>query len=340
MDNNLIITMTTDSVTRVLIVGGGGIGLIYAGCLSRVPGVEVSIYARSNYKALKEQGAFIRVPDNEALSFSFRPKELFDAASTEVYKGETFDYVVVASKSLGTKALTGLHQFIDPSKTVLALFQNGIDIEKPYLAEYPGVAVASAVIRVAAAMNGAIEATFYGARMSFKIGLVHDAGKAELFNSKLVALKELSEKANPSIPVEIVTNFALARWEKMLWNGTFNTIASITDLSTGGVFSSGMEPLVRQVMTEIWNVGATIVGDDWVPLAHVDQQINFTKTQVPAGFLPSTLQDVRRGVEIEIEGIVGNTIRAAKEHNVPVPTLETIYMLLKGVNYRLQQSSI
>lgn len=332
--------MTTDSATRVLIVGGGGIGLIYAGCLSRVPGVEVSIYARSNYKALKEQGAFIKVPDNEALSFSFQPKELFDATSTKVYKGETFDYVVVAAKSLGTKALTGLHQFIDPSKTILALFQNGIDIEKPYLAEYPGVAVASAVIRVAAALNGDVEATFHGARMNFKIGLVQAAGKAEFFNKKLIALKELSEKANPSIPVEIVTNIALARWEKMLWNGTFNTIASITDLPTGGLYNAGMEPLARQVMTEIWNVGATIVGEEWVSFAHVDELISYTKTRMPAGFLPSTLQDVRRGVEIEIEGIVGNTIRAAKEHNVPVPTLEVIYMLLKGVNYRLKESSI
>lgn len=330
--------MSSSPVTRVLIVGGGAVGLIFGGCLSKLPNVEVSLYARSNYELIKANGAFIKRPDVEELSFVFNPAETLQASSTEPYEGEPFDYVVIASKSLGTEALTGLDKFCDPNRTMMILFQNGVDIAQPYLKLYPGITLSSAVVRVAAALTDVAEATFFAGKMTVEVGLEYaDSANLPFFKKSLVHFNEISNEAN--VESVITENITKSRWEKMLWNGTFNTLCAITDLATDGLFKSGMEPMVRQLMQEIWNVGETIVGDDWVSPSKVDSYVEYTKDKIPAGFLPSTLQDVRRGTQIEIEAIVGNTIRAAEAHNVPVPTIRVVYALLNGVNYRLKLKS-
>lgn len=319
--------------TRLLIVGAGGVGLIYAGLLNKLPNVDVSIYARSNYDSIKERGVRVNRPDNDAETFEYRPAELL--TGDEPYKGAPFDFVIVSTKSLGTTAVSGLEKFIDPSKTLLLLFQNGIGVEQPYLEAYPGIAIGSAVVRVAASMNGPTEAVHMKGGMAIVLGLVHtEPGKGQFFQDQLALLKDISAEAG--VDSSISTNITKSRWEKMLWNGTFNTLCSVVNLSTGELFSAGMEPLARKVMLEIWTVGRTIVGDEWPSEAHVDSLIDYTKKNVPDGFLPSTLQDVRKGNDIEIEAIVGNTIRAAKEHNVSVPTLENIYALLEGVNFKIK----
>jgi 2-dehydropantoate 2-reductase len=42
------------------------------------------------------------------------------------------------------------------------------------------------------------------------------------------------------------------------------------------------------------------------------------------------LQDVKHGRLFEVEAIVGNTVRLAREHAVSMPRLETVYALAKG----------
>lgn len=325
--------MATESNTRVLVVGAGSVGLIYAGLLSRAPNVQVSLFARSNYQALKDNGADIKSPDMEHENFHFTPADVLNNADS--YNGEPFDYVVVSTKSLGTAALPGLGKFIDPKRTLLLLLQNGINIEKPYREAYPDVALVSAVVRVAASLNGPTEATFAKFKFALVVGLVHsEPGTEEYFQKRLVALEGISKEARADF--SITQNIIKDRWEKMLWNGTFNTLLSVMNLTTGEFFEAGLEPLAHKVMREIWTVGRTIVGDDWVPESRVDSLIDYTRTHVPFGFLPSTLQDVRKGNEIEIEAIVGNSITVAKEHNVEVPMLEMLYSLLQGVNYKIK----
>ena len=48
---------------------------------------------------------------------------------------------------------------------------------------------------------------------------------------------------------------------------------------------------------------------------------------------PSMLTDIRNGRALEVEAILGNTVRIAKKLHVEVPYLELLYALAKGLNF-------
>ena len=50
------------------------------------------------------------------------------------------------------------------------------------------------------------------------------------------------------------------------------------------------------------------------------------------GIEPSMLVDVLNGRRMEVEVILGNPVRIARELGVEVPRLETLYALLKGLD--------
>ena len=79
-------------------------------------------------------------------------------------------------------------------------------------------------------------------------------------------------------------------------------------------------------MQEIVNVaraeGAKIP-DDRIDayIAHSQKNLRELKT--------STQQDLERGKALEYEALSGAVVRAARRHNISVPTVETIYTLLR-----------
>uniref|UniRef100_A0A060TD36 2-dehydropantoate 2-reductase n=1 Tax=Blastobotrys adeninivorans TaxID=409370 RepID=A0A060TD36_BLAAD len=314
-------------MTSVLIVGAGGVGLVYAKYLLD-HGVRVAVVARSNYEAIKSKGVTIEYPN-----FEDKPDVKFNVdvyKSGEPYSGEKFDYIVVASKIQENQAVRGLEQYAKDD-ALIVLAQNGIDIETPYIEAYPSLELASAVVKTQVALNGPTLVTYYSDYLSIVAGLVH--GKNE---AKLRALCELSENAGLS-QFEFTDNILSERWSKLLWNTPMNGLAAATNLELQALFELGFEPVMRQVALEVWTVGKAIVGDDFVPEAFIDQLINFTKNRSMEGFLPSTLQDVRKGRPIEHEVLCGNIVKAAKRVNVPVPQLEMLDRMLVAINYRLQR---
>jgi 2-dehydropantoate 2-reductase len=51
----------------------------------------------------------------------------------------------------------------------------------------------------------------------------------------------------------------------------------------------------------------------------------------------STLQDLERGRRLEVDETLGHAVQQADALSVPVPTIDTCYRLLAGVNRYLQQ---
>jgi 2-dehydropantoate 2-reductase len=51
----------------------------------------------------------------------------------------------------------------------------------------------------------------------------------------------------------------------------------------------------------------------------------------------STLQDLERGRYLEVEETLGYVVAEARREGIPVPTVETCYLLINGIN-RIQQS--
>ena len=53
----------------------------------------------------------------------------------------------------------------------------------------------------------------------------------------------------------------------------------------------------------------------------------------------STLQDLERGRYLEVEETLGYLVTEARKEGIPVPTVETCYLLINGIN-RIQQSDL
>ena len=89
--------------------------------------------------------------------------------------------------------------------------------------------------------------------------------------------------------------------------------------------------MTRKLMREVIDV-ARAAG---VPIEYalVDQLIDKILAMPPIG--SSMRTDCENGKPMEVDIILGTPVRKAKELGIAVPTLETIYIILMGVNRRL-----
>jgi 2-dehydropantoate 2-reductase len=137
------------------------------------------------------------------------------------------------------------------------------------------------------------------------------------------------------IGCKLTEDVVSARWQKAVWNASFNPISI-----TGGVVDSaailGTEEstaFVRRAMEEVCAVAAAAGYP--MPPKLIEQLISTTRAIPP--YYTSMAQDYQNGRPMEIEAILGNTVRAARTHGVSTPILETVYALAKLVEKKMSQ---
>lgn len=330
------------SGSRILLIGAGAVGLVFAShILNNTQNVSLVILARSNYKVIRDKGFTINYPESDPpVTARYHVSHILEWSDETLlnYNDEPFDMVIISTKSLATEALPNLDRLMSPEKTLLILFQNGIEIERPYLERYPTIPLASAVIRVAASSDSLNAATVLPGGLRIDIGLLKRFKDTPGCAEKLKLLESLCKEGNIA-RFDIVENIQVARWEKLLWNGSFNTVAAIVDKEVGPLINSKLQLVIRKLMIEIWTVADAVLksqGEEgWPSVSRVDELIEWTRNKVPANFVPSTLQDVRKNKPIESEAILGNVVRAAERENIKLSTIPAINSMLKSVNERI-----
>lgn len=127
-----------------------------------------------------------------------------------------------------------------------------------------------------------------------------------------------------------------SRWKKLLYNASFNTIATVlrTDTSRMRASEHMIDELVRPVMLEIVATAKAAAGVE-LPLALVERVI--TADLYESFFKPSMCQDLERGNLLEFENIVGEPLREAEKAGVKTPTLRTVYALLKAMQFLVKE---
>jgi len=83
---------------------------------------------------------------------------------------------------------------------------------------------------------------------------------------------------------------------------------------------------VRQAMAEVWDLAESVLGKPLIGFS-IDQYIQRTQNSVPT-HKPSMATDFEEGRDVEIESIVGEVLKAAKEIGRPMPILSTLYAIL------------
>ncbi|KAJ6073405.1 6-phosphogluconate dehydrogenase [Penicillium canescens] len=288
------------SKSRVLLVGGGSIGTVTALNLELGLLASVTAVLRSNYTHVHDHGFIIK----------WRPTNGVDASKDArdiPHEGPPFDFVVIATKTVSdpTDFVAKLAPVIRPD-TIIVLIQNGLNIERLYLTRYPkniilsGISLTSAEeVRPGVVDQPTPDKITIGAFRNPNL----DACVERQASEKFIKIYSAAGKTSCMYASDV----AWDRWRKLIYNASFNPICAITGLDSGRVRLAGdsLFRLIQSAMTEI-KAAAAACGHE---LPEDIAQTMIDGDPIEMYFLPSMLQDVRKGNLIEFEYLLGEPLK-------------------------------
>lgn len=326
----------------ILIVGAGAVGAFYASRLSLAPTTTVSCICRSNYPAVSSSGFKITSPKYG--SSIFIPAHTFSNPAAAIASGIHWDYIVVSTKALpdlsdDSEILEGL---VGKGSSIV-LIQNGLGVEEPYTkrfgGRYKGVSVLSAVTVVSAAQNKPGEITHNRwTRISIGPYLPGTTDSSPQTTAGDVAIEKNREfvgllKAGGVADAEEYSHAKLqmVRWHKIAINASMNPSAVLTNGSTNNamVMDEELYRHLKGVMEEVLATAPIVLGMPLPEGLATPEQILRSTAKNTSGSKPSMLLDWESGRKMELEVILGNPIRIAREKGLEMPRLQSLYALLR-----------
>jgi len=311
--------------TKVLLFGLGAIGGFYAFILSRAPNVALSVVARTNYDVVKENGLTVESENHGKHQVRFDAVYRSPSEATHA-----FDYIVCAHKAINPSAIPPTFQSVAGSDTTFVIMQNGVGNEDPFRSTYPQNTIISGVVWVGATQTspGLIK---HMQAENTEIGLFSNPGSdLEEEKSRLEHFSSIMRQGGTNISIE--DDVQVKRWEKVVWNAAWNTITTLTFVDTQTWLASpGAMEMTKRLMLEVISVGQRC----GVPLKNELVDVLIARILSLPGIFSSMYVDAREGRNLEIDVILGFPMRKSKEFGMDVPTLATLYALLKAVDGRL-----
>lgn len=296
---------------RVHLIGTGAVGGLYGGLLAR-SGAYLSSQCRSDYHQVSKHG--IRIQSDVGLGdWTFKPDRVIRPGE----KLESLPEIVLLAVKVTPQCdrLSLLRPVVGPN-TVIVSISNGLGVEEELALAFPHNEVLGGVAFVCATRisPGYIHHQAYGHLVLGR----YPEGPSPIGAALISRWLATGASAEYSETLESV------RWQKALWNASFSALCTLSGLPTATVLGH-CEELVRKIMEEIHET-ATKLGHQ-LPNGIIEKQINGTHRMPP--YLPSMTLDRVSGLTTEVEVIVGNAVRAARQVDVRTPHLDALYTLLK-----------
>ncbi|HIM61118.1 MAG TPA: 2-dehydropantoate 2-reductase [Dehalococcoidia bacterium] len=317
---------------KVVVLGAGALGSIMAGHLARA-GEDVTLVARG------ERAAYLT--DHGITVTGLAEFNVPCAVVTDPSQINQADVLIVAVKTHQMdEAISGLSHIRFSAVTTV---QNGVRANDQ-LAEVFG---AGSTLGGVASFSGEMLPegdVRFTVNAGFQIG--------ELPEGSSDRVKDLCAMLQDSgVNSEAVANIQTHQWSKfVLWVGA-TSVAVLTRQASYRFFSdSGGSLICARVMREV----AAIAGSKKIPLQDSGpfpvaavtngseeeavsalQELGAVFEKNSPGHRMSALQDLERGRRLEIDETLGYVVAEARRLGVPVPTLETCYSLLEGINREL-----
>ncbi|RAO73820.1 uncharacterized protein BHQ10_009832 [Talaromyces amestolkiae] len=321
--------MASDGKIDVLLYGLGAIGSFYAFILSRNPNVRLSVVARSNYDAVKANG-LIMDSQNHGKHTVIPEKVL----KTPAEAGQTYDYIVCAHKAIDQDAaVKAIAPAVDEDKSTIVIIQNGVGNEEPFRNEWPKATIITCVTWTGATQTspGYVNHT---KSEDMQIGLFPSPlSPSSTEQTRLSTFSTLLTTGGTKFTV--LEDMPLQRWEKVVWNAAWNSLTSATLLDTHSWLTSSPEamPMTRRLMSEVIDVGRAC-GVSTLEHSLIDRLIEKILAMPPIG--SSMRTDTVAGRPLEVDVILGYPYKKSKELKLNTPTLDAIYAVVMGVDYRLR----
>jgi len=295
------------STRRYAIIGTGALGAFYGARLQRAE-VDVHFLLHSDYEHVAQHGLVCESKDGD-----FTLPQVH--AYREMRALPACDVVIVALKATQNHRLAEL---LPPSGAIL-LMQNGLGGEELLAGIVGPDRVVSGLSFLCSNKVGPghIRHLDYG---QVALGEFATRGPSD----RLRALAD--DFARAGIPVQLLDDFRVARWNKLVWNIPFNGLSVVLNATTTELMAqAATRQLCEQLMCEI--VTAARAGGVPVEDAVVAKMLDHTVKMTP--YRTSMKIDFDEHRPMEVEAIFGNPLRAAQSAGAAAPRLETLYRLLQ-----------
>ncbi|KIW37398.1 uncharacterized protein PV06_10441 [Exophiala oligosperma] len=324
--------------TELLFFGAGAIGAFYASRVALNPDTNVSVICRSNYKAVSSDGFQITSPQYG--NYQWRPTRTFSSVQAARDSKVKWDYVVVCTKALPDRSDDSklIEPIVTPDETAVVLIQNGLGVEQPYAHRFPRSPIISAVTIASCAQvsDGHVKHNRWtrinvGPYFSSSEPSQPVKDKATALNQTFVDLLLKGGGIKEAI-ADTHEKLQLVRWHKIAINASMNPSAVLSGGSTNEEMANDPELYahLKGVMDEVLTTAPKVVGKPFPPSFATSDAILRSTQRNTSGSKPSMLIDWESGKPMELEVILGNPIRLAREKGHEMPRMQTLYALLKS----------
>ena len=303
-------------MASIAVIGAGAVGGYYGARLAQA-GHDVRFLLRRDLEVVRANGLRVFSRDGD-----FHLPRVTAAATADELG--TVDWVIC---SLKATALEQARELVTPclrEDTRILALMNGLGVDARF-AEWFGahrVFGGMAFVCINRGEPGVIHHLDYG-RVSLG-NVLDDAGEND-------ALETLLRDAN--IETVVAPNLRYARWEKLCWNVPFNGLS----VAGGGIGTQTIlrDPELRTTaetaMREVVAAGnADLAAANSAARLDADEVVArmFALTETMGDYRTSMVIDYVSGAELEVEAILGNPVRRARELAVPTPTMSALYALV------------
>lgn len=303
-------------MATIAVIGAGAVGGYYGARLAQA-GHDVRFLLRRDLEAVRANGWRVFSPAGD-----FHLQRV-TAAGSSAELG-TVDWVIC---SLKATALEQARELVGPclrEDTRILALMNGLGVEARF-ADWFGagrIFGGMAFVCINRGEPGVIHHLDYG-RVSLG-NVLDDAAE----NSRLEALL-----GGANIDTVVAPNLRYARWEKLCWNVPFNGLS----VAGGGIGtqtilrSAELRATAETAMREVVAAGnADLAATNSGARLDAEEVVArmFALTETMGDYRTSMVIDYLNGAELEVEAILGNPVRRARELGVATPSMSALYGLV------------
>jgi len=299
----------------IAVIGAGAVGAYYGGRLAQ-HGHDVHFLLRSDYKHVARNGWTIKSHHGD---FKLPPGTMH--VYDKPQKMPKADWVIVTLKATANDQFQSLIPPLLKENTIILTMQNGLGNEER-LAELFGpqrIVGGLAFVCIHRVEPGVIHHMDHG---YVRVGEFIESGQ-----ERARAISEMFRKSK--VECDVLESLKKGRWAKLVWNVPFSGLGGALDMATDECLDSAEgRQLVRAVMEEVI-AGAHACGVE-LSQSVIDQRMKETSTM---GSYQSSMQlDRQNGRPMEVEAILGESVRQAAAAGVAMPITAELYRLATVVN--------
>lgn len=301
---------------RIVVVGAGGMGALF-GAILQDGGLSVTLYDTNaaQVDAIERDGLRISGYGGE------RTVEI--AATSDPMQIEAADVLLFQCKAQGTRPGIAVVRHLVDKGAVCISFQNGLGNEEA-LADVVGE---DNVLGGVTTMAGMLLAPGHVRDFSRVPSYIGELGGG--ISDRAASIAEAFSKAG--LETAASANIRQDIWKKLLGNIAMSALSGTTNLTSAACLTN---PELKSTSIRALDEALLVAKAHGIELDRADAIRGMEAISVPGGTgdnKSSLCVDILNRRPSEVDTIYGSVIERGRQKSIPMPTLETLFSVVKGI---------